>query len=72
MEKRSREGLIDFRCVSVRAGALWKARREGRHDRNVNKGSWRGWLTSFVIRSKKDDVESRYLSNKIVNANEFK
>ncbi len=46
----------------MRAGALRKARREGRNERNVNAGSWRGWLTSFAIRSKKDDVESRCLS----------
>ncbi len=29
MEKRRGEGIIDFRCVSIRAGALRKARREG-------------------------------------------
>ncbi len=61
IEKRSREGIIDLRCVSVRAWAQREARREGRNDRNFNKGSWRGWLTSLAIRSKKNDVDSKCL-----------
>ncbi len=71
MEKRRREGIIDFRCVSVRAGALRKPRRGGRNDRKVDKGSWRGWLTSSVIRSKQDDVESTCLSTMRVTNVEY-
>ncbi len=49
--KPRRDRIIDFRRVSVRAGAQKKARRRRCNDRNVNKGSRRRWLTSFAIRS---------------------